>query len=1071
MPDLLTTLRTLINEVLALDDPQRPLPTVLSRANLGSMSAVELEPSAVGIQRWLDQLRSFVGDPAVRECLLVRVLQVKLPRLAEVLALAGVIRATWDGAILRSFTIDWGALEGFTKNPGPAALAALVGKVADVDDLKAMQVLVLLLVTGPDELVRQEYARRGFLALPAGDGVDLSDLTRLVNSPVQLPLGPLAVGQATLEQIEQLGPGAAGARVIVEGSASPSGLGELSAELVAKAEVLRSAQIDLWQSGWVLSADTSGSGEVSARIVLRPDGVATDAAARGSAKTSVFLSRRRPEGDDALLLGERRGTHFAIRDAKVGVTFFPDAAGPAFGFTLALDGVRFSVGTDVLGPLGGGLPLPSALRFDAPVSLSFLQGVPGLQGSSPDGGLTLALEVPRHLGFVVGGAGGGLWVDDMLVRVEAAVAQRRLALRVMFRFDARAELGPLKASVSGAGAWLGPWTSGAGGLVPPTGIGLSLDAGPISGGGFFGSLGAGEYGGALSLKVLGIGAFAYGIYKELPGGDVSFVAAIGVRLPFPGIQIGFGFAVSGIGGLIGINRRADLDLLRERLSTGTAGDVLFPGDPTKNAPRLLGQLRELFPDERGVHVFGPTLQLNWLSLIHLDVGVFIELPGPRKIFIAGTGRLVVGTEDFAIISLRLDFVGGIDLTASLIFFVGSLVNSHLLGILRITGGVALHLAYGTDGYFLYSVGGFHPDFAPAGLALPKLARAGASARIAIVWFSQQTYFAVTSNTVQFGARTEAGIEIGPIKVHGWFGFDALIQFRPFQFTAAIDAGMAAEFAGVEFASIRVRGELTGPSPIVLRAKASVKVLVTISKSVTITLGDPPREAIVTISNLATHLRDEIAKPANLRGAGDDPEVRFRQRPGGDTALIPTGDIVWEQRRVPLERELRKAEGNRLDPPRRLDVSVDGGGEEPEEDQFGVGTYADVTDAQALSGPTFSTGRSGFRLGLSGRFASPTGPGARADQPSEASLIVLPRRNRLAISAAIRYAPGLLEAAGERAAGAAVKTQAPHVRVREEKWQLVDGPAMHAADAFLSGLNTGKAAFPVSTPTVSLQGVL
>ncbi len=230
---------------------------------------------------------------------------------------------------------------------------------------------------------------------------------------------------------------------------------------------------------------------------------------------------------------------------------------------------------------------------------------------------------------------------------------------MLFRLGARAELGPLKATMNGAGAWLGRWTTGNAGVLAPTGIGLSLAAGPICGGGFFERLGPGEYAGALRLSILGIGAFAYGIYKEVPGA-VSFVAVIGIRLPPPGIQIGFGFAVSGIGGLIGIHRRADTDKLRDRLVSGTAGDVLFTDDPTRNAPRILARGEDSVP-RRARHLRDrphPPAQLAYL--ITLDVGLFIELPGPRKIFVAGSGRLVVGSEDFALVYFRLDFIGGVD---------------------------------------------------------------------------------------------------------------------------------------------------------------------------------------------------------------------------------------------------------------------------------------------------------------------------------------------------------------------------------------------------------------------------
>jgi hypothetical protein len=1078
--NILTTVQALMKSALADSDPARPLPTILDDAadRLEDLFVLDLDPSGAGLEQWLAKFRSLTGDVALRETLVIRVLQVKLPRAAEVLALVGAITLAWDDAAgrPRAFGIDWTALEGFGSRPGDQAMKALLSRVRGLPDLKALQVLLLLLISGPDELVSLECRRMGFLALPAGDGVDLTDLTNLVNSPVAVPLATaLGLAPATLTWIGNLPPltpGSARIELDAPDAVDPLAvLDGLAATIVADASAVRAAKIPLWGTGWVLTGDTSGQAQVTARMRIDGNAVDLNATGRSSAQIRLFIGRSRAPGDDALRFGDATGTHFAIRDVRVGVTFSPVLSEPPFGYTLSLDGVRFGVGTDLLAPLAMGLPLPGALVFDSAVDLSFLQGV-GLQGGTAGGGLSLGIDIPKHLGFVLGGSGAGLWVDGMLLRVEVSIAGRQLAFRVLFRFDARAELGPIKATMTGAGAWIGRWTSGNAGLLEPTGIGLSLSAGPVSGSGFFGALGPGEYGGALSLKILGIGAFAYGIYKELPGGGVSFVAVIGIRLPAPGIQVGFGFAISGFGGLIGINRRADTDKLRDRLVSGTAGDILFTDDPTKNAPRILGELRTLFPDEPGVHVFGPTIQLNWLSIVKLDMGLFIELPGPRKIFIAGSGRMVIGSEDFALVYFRLDFIGGVDLTASLIFFDGALVNSHLLGIMRITGGLAFRLAYGANGYFVLSIGGFHPQFVPGGLALPKVPRAGASVDLSIVWFRQEMYFAITSNTVQFGSRTEAGVEIGPISVHGWFGFDALIQFTPFHFVATVDAGMAASFSGVEFASIRVRGELSGPGPLVLRATASVKILIRVSKSVTITLDRTPPESVPQIENLATHLRDEIRKPANLRAEGEDRDVVFLA-PGAGTALkpeaiVPVGKVVWEQKRVPLDRTLEKAEGRPLPSPRRLTVAVTGASTTPEEDLFALGTFANLSDAEALSGPTFSPGRSGFQLEIAQRTSAAGSPKPYDDG---VEVVRLPARSRFTSPLLATFSSDLLESLVERGRGAAVKKQSPAVTVAHEPWKLPNGGPQHAADAFLEARAASTVAIPVSTPAVSLAGVL
>ena len=94
-------------------------------------------------------------------------------------------------------------------------------------------------------------------------------------------------------------------------------------------------------------------------------------------------------------------------------------------------------------------------------------------------------------------------------------------------------------------------------------------------------------------------ATAFGIH-ELTGvptdvdRDRSFVLVVGTSFR-PGIPLGYGIRIIGIGGIIGIDRRADTDALRERLTSGAVGNILFAEDPVRNAPILLGDLAALFP--------------------------------------------------------------------------------------------------------------------------------------------------------------------------------------------------------------------------------------------------------------------------------------------------------------------------------------------------------------------------------------------------------------------------------------------------------------------------------------------
>lgn len=1067
MADLLATLGTALGDCLRQPPPigLPPLPTSLASLTVGSLDdlAVGTDPRGPGIDRWLALLRSRVSDVAVRETLAVRVLQVKLPRVAEALTLLGAVEVVWEEAAgvvqVRHLRIRWDRLRTLTEDPGQVAMGALLGRVNGLGDVQSLQVLLLLLVGDPGALLRLEYARQGFAALPTGDGVGLGDLVALVNSPVYLPLPAGGLSRT---------PPGAGVHLFATSADVPLGpgdLGDLAVGAVLPDGLLPTGPVAL-APGWHLVVEAPGGGQT--RIVVAAAGDRLDRDVRSSGPVGVHVTPQGGLGQDAFLVGDPGGTHLAVGQVRLGVSLRSEPGTPLFTLLLSLAPVRLGLGVDVLGPVAGGLPLPPVLVFSADVRTAFTQGT-GL--SSRGAGAGLGVELTQALDLVIGGPGAGLRVATVLVRLELQVGADALYLRALMRLSARAELGPVSVTMSDAGAWVGRWTTGNAGLLPPTGIGISLDAGPVSGGGHLARLAPRVFGGALSLRILGIGAFAWGVHEELPDGTTSVVLLIGIRLPVPGIQVGFGFAVSGFGGLVGAHRRADLDRLREKLGNGTSGDVLFTDDPVAHAPRLLGELRALFPAARGSHVVGPTLQLNWLYLLRLDVGLFLEIPS-GKVFVAGVGRYVVGTEDFALVRLRLDFVGGVDPTQGLLFLDGYLVDSTVLGIIRITGGIAFRLGVGASPFFVYSVGGFHPRFDARGLGVPALPRAGASLSLGIVWLRQEMYLAVTSTSYQFGTRTEAGIKIGPIKVHGWVQFDALIQLKPFFFTARIDAGMAAEFAGTEFASIRVLGELSGPGPLMLHARGSVRVLVKISKSVTITLDSSPPEHLETITNLAHHLAGELSRQENLRAEGTDPEVEFAPGASDPTLAVPVGALVWEQKRVPLQQLLERAEGRPLAPARTLHVDVAAWSTDPERDLFSHGTFADLSDAHQLATPTFVEAISGFRLSAGEKFAT---AGDRVTAPLATDVIRLPERQSFTGRAAYLSADRLATLV-EREHGAVLAAQEPQVEVVTEPWTVGErvtddfGMPFTAASATSTARHADLVAAPVSSPVVSLTGV-
>jgi len=119
----------------------------------------------------------------------------------------------------------------------------------------------------------------------------------------------------------------------------------------------------------------------------------------------------------------------------------------------------------------------------------------------------------------------------------------------------------------------------------------------------------------------------------------------------PGIQLSFGFMLSGVGGVIGINHRVDRGALSEMVQQGTVDQLLFPHDPVASAPAILTTLANVFPREHGSAVFGPLFRLTWgpvIPLITADLGVIVELPNLR-FHILGRLRIALPAPELAII--------------------------------------------------------------------------------------------------------------------------------------------------------------------------------------------------------------------------------------------------------------------------------------------------------------------------------------------------------------------------------------------------------------------------------------
>ncbi|MGH2798351.1 MAG: DUF6603 domain-containing protein, partial [Thermoleophilaceae bacterium] len=584
-------------------------------------------------------------------------------------------------------------------------------------------------------------------------------------------------------------------------------------------------------------------------------------------------------------------------------------------------------------------------------------------------------------------------------------------------------------------------------FLPPTGLGLSVDAGPVKGGGFIDfNEAAGRYSGLLQLKIGEIGVTALGLLDtRLPGGQQGFALLVVLRGQFPPIQVGFGFALSSVGGVLALNRRIDVDALRARFAAGSVGRILAPEDPVRDAPVLFADLGAVFPPVAGVVVVGPTLQLSWVEIVRLDLGIFVELP-PLKIVLLGSARAAIANPAGGrpVLQIRLDIIGLLDFQKKVLEFDAVLIDSHLLEILELTGGAAMRLSWGDEPYVVLTVGGFHPGYSPAPLSFPP-----SLTRIAMVrgtptdflYLRFEGYFAITTNTLQFGASVELIINLGPINARGFLGFDALIRFKPFGFEFAIEASVRVRWQGITLAGVELRGTLTGPGPVTLRGRICFEILwFEICWEETFTLGSSGRPSVAPVASAVAALTPELEDPANLAaGGGDDPHVALAPDPASLSLPLvrPLGQLSWSQERAPIDLLLERFEGAPLSRPETLRATgphVTGA----EVDWFAPGGFLALSDADALNRRAFERLSAGVRLGVSG-----VSNGGAKTHDIQVEQIRVPVGG---VPAFLFAPPGwLLRAADARTGVVEAAAIAPQLAVRDETWSVVDAEGAPIAD--------------------------
>jgi hypothetical protein len=525
------------------------------------------------------------------------------------------------------------------------------------------------------------------------------------------------------------------------------------------------------------------------------------------------------------------------------------------------------------------------------------------------------------------------------------------------------------------------------GLKPPSGLGLTLDTSMVKGGGFLlFDPDRGEYGGVLDVKLMQIGVKAIGVLSTKNPSGWSLLLIITAQLP--AVQLGFGFTLTGVGGLIGVQHTTNTQAISTGLASGSLDNFLFPKDPVANAPQIINQLRTIFPFKAGGFVIGPMLELGWgtPSLVTARLGVLIEA---TQIVIVG--QVIVqlpplASKSLSLLYLQMDIVGGVVFNPLKFWMDGILRDSRVMFI-SLTGQFAFRALFGSKPSFLFSAGGFHPRFTDIPPDVPApFERVGASFSIGIIGLEFKGYFAVTSATVQGGASLHVWANIGIASLDGGFEFNAIIYIVPkFHFEVDVHVWAGVKVFGLNFASVDLYGELSGPGLWHITGRATIHTpwpLPNFHIDINETWGTD-RATTVRKLRLLDELKNELeaiddqGTPLNWAAAlpaGNDAFVTLVKLPPEPGLLAhPNAVLQFTQKRMPLAKKLDKLSSDEIEgDDKQIAISkVRFGSVEVApsqcrqlDDNFAIAQFLNVQEDDLLSKPSFERFESGLEVGQS-----------------------------------------------------------------------------------------------------------
>ncbi|GAB3061334.1 hypothetical protein GCM10027053_24520 [Intrasporangium mesophilum] len=750
--------------------------------------------------------------------------------------------------------------------------------------------------------------------------------------------------------------------------------------LAAQASGAVSAAITITDS---VTLTLAGGLQAGVAIAFRPGKVGLTTSTGGSLAGNLSASLlARPAAPWAF--GDPQGTRIETsRLAAVVKAAASTSTGSEPELTVSVDGdftayLDLSGGdsfvTALLGDETHELPFTAGVVWSSRTGLHFVGGPPGGPGAS---GMSTTIPLNLDLAGVLHLSGLTLDVGP----AESGAAIEALA-------TGHLSLGPFTVTFKGLGlsSVLDAPADGTGNLGPldlrlglagPEAIGLSINATAVTGGGYLDAdHDAGTYIGVAELTIAGtVSVKAIGIITtRMPDGRDGFALLLLITAEgFTPVQLGLGFTLTGIGGLIALNRTVDADAVRGGLKDGILDSILFVKDPVKNADRVVASLDTVFPLARDRLVVGPLAEISWgtPAIVHLRLALLLDLPMPVRAILLAALSVTLPKPEAPVVEIHVDAIGVLDLGKGQLALDASLHDSRIIQY-TLTGDMSLRMDWGTQPGFLLSIGGFHPRFKPPpGIRpLSRLALQITSGSNPMVRF--EAYLAITSNTLQMGARATVKLTAGAFGVDGGGSFDTLIQWSPFHLEVDVAAWVRITAGTTTILSLNLALSVTGPAPWHLTGTAEFHVLflsATVHVDLTLGASSTATAAVATV-DLPGLVWNQVSSAASWEAA-----LPASATPGaliGVTASDPSrvlahplATVSVRQKVAPLGLRISHVGANLpAAGPATLALSLTapaGTVAQPVNDLFARAQYADVPAEQKLSAPSFESFGSGIRL--------------------------------------------------------------------------------------------------------------